>query len=65
VEPVTLLHTGLGETENEESLLTSPCFSDKAKLQSNGLMKRCNSKIWGGESNCKIIEYQSDINVNS
>jgi hypothetical protein len=53
VEPVTLLQTGLGETENGEILLTSPCFSDKAKLQLNGLVKRRNSKMWGGESYCK------------
>jgi len=53
VEPVTILQTGLGESENEESLLTSPRFSDKAKLQLNGLVKRRKSKICGGESNCK------------
>ena len=65
MEPVTLLQTGLGETENEEILLISPCFSDKTKLELNGLVKRCNSKIWGGESHCEIIEYQSDTYVNS
>jgi hypothetical protein len=52
VEPATLLQTDLGETANEEILLTSQCYSDKAKLQLNGLVKRRNSKIWGGESNC-------------
>jgi hypothetical protein len=53
VQPATLLQTDLGETANEEILLTSLCFSDKAKLQLNGLVKRRNSKIWGGESHCK------------
>ena len=47
MEPVTLLRTGLGETENEEIVLTSPCFSDELQLQLNGLVERRNSKIWG------------------
>jgi hypothetical protein len=53
VEPVTILQMDLGETAKEEMLLTSLCSSEKAKLELNGLVKRRNSKVWGGESYCK------------